>query len=40
LAAGALVAGAAGAAYSSCVVYRPIYDPWGNYAGQQAVNVC
>jgi len=40
LAAGAIAAGAASAAYSSCVVYHPVYDRWGNYAGQQAVNVC
>ena len=41
LAAGALAAGAAAySAETSCVVYRPVYDRWGNYAGRQAVNVC
>ena len=39
LAAGALAAGAI-AAQSSCTAYRPVYDGYGNYAGQQAVRVC
>ena len=26
--------------YNACVTYRPMYDAWGNYVGQQAVNVC
>lgn len=26
--------------YGSCVRYQPMYDAWGNYVGQQAVNVC
>lgn len=48
LAAGA-IAGAALAApyyyggydgYGSCVSYQPMYDAYGNYVGQQAVNVC
>ena len=30
----------AAAAYDSCVEYRPMYDRWGNYLGQRAVNVC
>jgi hypothetical protein len=39
LAAGALAAGAI-AAQTSCTSYRPVYDRWGNYVGQQAVRVC
>jgi hypothetical protein len=46
LAAGA-IAGAALAApyyyggyYGSCVTYQPMYDAYGNYIGQQAVNMC
>jgi hypothetical protein len=26
--------------YGGCVRYRPIYDQWGNYLGQRAVNAC
>jgi hypothetical protein len=37
--AGALVAGAI-AAPTSCVTYRPVYNRYGNYLGQQAVTVC
>jgi len=40
LAAGALAASAVYASQASCVAYRPVYDRWGNYAGQQAVRVC
>jgi hypothetical protein len=29
-----------GYAYDGCVGYRPIYDVYGNYVGQRAVNVC
>jgi hypothetical protein len=29
-----------GGYYGSCVTYQPMYDAWGNYIGQQAVNVC
>ena len=39
LAAGALAAGAI-ATQNSCTAYRPVYDRFGNYAGQQAVSVC
>jgi hypothetical protein len=35
---------AAGAAIASenpgCIRYQPMYDNWGNYIGQRAVNVC
>jgi hypothetical protein len=36
-----LAAGAA-IAYDNpgCVRYQPMYDNWGNYIGQRAVNVC
>lgn len=42
LAAGALAAGAvaASAPPPSCFASRPVYDRWGNYAGQQTVRVC
>ena len=30
----------AAAAYDSALEYRPIYDRWGNYVGQRAINVC
>ncbi len=38
----ALAGGAVAAeyAYGSCIVYRPIYDGFGNYIGRRAVNVC
>ncbi|HZZ61843.1 MAG TPA: hypothetical protein VFE63_11805 [Roseiarcus sp.] len=26
--------------YDSCWVYEPLYDAYGNYPGQQYVNVC
>ncbi|MBV8096106.1 MAG: hypothetical protein JO110_23310 [Acetobacteraceae bacterium] len=26
--------------YGACVSYQPMYDAWGNYTGQQAVNMC
>jgi hypothetical protein len=29
-----------GYAYDDCIRYRPIYDVYGNYVGQRAVNVC
>lgn len=36
-----LIGLAAGAAYAdNCVEYRPIYDRWGHYIGQQPINVC
>jgi hypothetical protein len=38
LAAGAIAASAV--SEDSCVEYRPIYDRWGNYIGQQPINVC
>jgi hypothetical protein len=31
---------AAGAAASSCIVYQPVYDDYGNYLGRYPVNVC
>jgi len=31
---------AADVAAQSCTGYRAIYDQYGNYVGQQAVNVC
>ena len=35
---------AAGAAIASenpgCIRYQPMYDNWGNYIGQRAINVC
>ena len=24
----------------NCVVYRPVYDQWGNYLGRRAFNTC
>jgi uncharacterized membrane protein len=38
LAAGALLAAPYYA--GSCTGYRPIYDGYGNYLGQRAVNIC
>ena len=26
--------------YDGCWVYQPKYDPYGNYLGDQCVNVC
>jgi hypothetical protein len=26
--------------YGGCVVYEPVYDPWGVMVGRRAVNVC
>jgi hypothetical protein len=41
LAFGVIGAGIAAAAYAnSCTVYQPVYDPYGNYLGQQPVNTC
>jgi hypothetical protein len=35
-----LAAGAAIAAQPNCQAYQPVYDGYGNYMGQQLVNVC
>jgi hypothetical protein len=35
-----LAAGAIAASQYECVRYRPAYDGYGNYIGQQAVNIC
>jgi hypothetical protein len=42
LAAGALLAApyAYGYGYGCGTYYQPIYDPYGNYLGQQLVNAC
>ena len=41
LAFGVIGAGIAAAAIAnSCTVYQPVYDPYGNYLGQQPVNTC
>ena len=44
LAAGALLAApyayGGGYGYGGCTSYAPIYDAYGNYLGQQAVNAC
>jgi hypothetical protein len=42
LAAGALLAAPyySHAYGSRCYAYEPMYDPYGNYIGQQPVNVC
>ena len=37
---GAGIAAAAIANAESCTAYRPVYDAYGRYLGQQAVNVC
>ncbi|THD42600.1 MAG: hypothetical protein E7774_14685 [Bradyrhizobium sp.] len=43
-AAAGVIGFAAGAAIASedagCIRYRPMYDNWGNYIGQRAINVC
>jgi hypothetical protein len=35
-----LAAAGAYAASQDCVEYRPIYDRWGHYMGQEPINVC
>jgi hypothetical protein len=35
-----LAAGAMVASQYECVRYRPVYDAYGNYVGQRAINVC
>ena len=43
LAAGALLAAPYYGGYgygNSCTAYSPMYDAYGNYIGQQLVNVC
>ena len=35
-----LAAGAIAASQYECVRYQPVYDAYGNYVGQRAVNVC
>jgi hypothetical protein len=37
---GLAAAGAIAASQDDCVEYRPTYDHWGRYIGQQPVNVC
>ena len=39
---GGLAAGALAGSYynNSCIRYEPAYDPYGNYVGSQAVNIC
>ncbi len=40
--AGGLAAGALAGSYynNNCIQYQAVYDPYGNYVGNQAVNVC
>lgn len=38
LAAGAIAASQY--AEGGCVRYRPVYDAYGNYVGQRAINIC
>jgi hypothetical protein len=35
-----LAAGAIAASQYECVRYRPVYDAYGRYMGQEPVNVC
>ena len=35
-----LTAGAIAASQYDCTRYQPVYDRFGNYVGQQPVNVC